>query len=458
MGAVGFCRLVAVVGLQMLVLVAPARAQDVGMAVETPISPYVISGLVIDVSAENAVKAREKAFTEALFKSYSMMIERLVPAEDRTKLRTPDAAELGRLLNDFTTKNEQMGATRYTATYEMRFKPRAVQTLLASGGGAVVAAQEQTAAETIASLKQVPENRPATVAQSAAATGSSGENVLILPFYQPGAHPVLWSGANPLREALQRANLQNTKIKVPLGDLDDVQAFDENHALTYTPGELAQILKRYDATQAIIAIAVPDGASDAAHLTGLSVLLYRAQLNEPKPQYLQAMSVAAAGLPGPAAVYGRAIDKIRAMMPILLNGSDAATSTDTSTTATMVAATATENPQPSSGANTPQSLQLRAKFRDLQEWQQMRARLSAITSIQNVRVMSLKTSEARLEIIYSGTETAMIDQLQSRGLQTSAETSDVDDVSGTPPSTGLPVVYALTFNPWLATGGQVIRP
>jgi hypothetical protein len=456
MGVPGFCRLAAVIVLQMVMMIAASQAQP---ADDTPISPYVISGLVIDVSAENAVKAREKAFQDALYKSYAIMIERLVPVEKRSTLRTPDAAELGRLLNDFTTKNEQMGATRYTATYEMRFKPRAVSDLLASGGP-----QPQTAAATIQALKQ-----PAPVTTTPAVPGASvpvsaalQKNVLILPFYQPGAHPVLWSGNNPLREALQRANLQNTTIKVPLGDLEDVQAFDETRALTYTPGELSTLLKRYDATDAIIAIAVPDGASDATHLTGLSVLLYRAGMDLPTPRYLQAMSVTSDGLPGPAAVYGRAIDKMRAMMPVLLNDGSGPDGTATAAAPpTLVGLNATDpiSTKPAA-AQVPQSLQLRAKFRDLQEWQQMRSRLGAIPTIQNVRVMSLKTNEARLEVVYSGAETGLIDALQSRGLQASAETSDIVEAAAntTEPSTGIPVVYALTFNPWLATGGQVIRP
>lgn len=414
------------------------------------ISPYVISDLQIDASAENAVRAREKAFQDALFKSYIIMIERLVPdARARATMRTPDATELGRLLADFTTKNEQLGPMRYTATYEMRFKPHAVRTLILAGGPLPVSGGAAPEATAVAEDPVSSEQEPAR----------AGENVLVLPFYQPGAHPVLWSGINPLRDALQHANLQGSRIKAPLGDLEDVQSFDEGHALTFSPQELGALLARYEARTVIVAIAVPDEKDSM--LKGLSVLLYRATLTAPEPKYLQALTVEAALLPGQAAVYARAIDKIRALLPILLSESDQEDRVIAPAPVEEAVSTEARARDPQSTPQRMQAMQVRTKFRDLQEWQQTRGRLAAVAGLQTLRVLSLKTQEARMELLYGGADMAFFDHLKAAGFEMSPVEESPESIpvmTGPLPSTGLPMVYDLTYNPWREAGGKVVKP
>lgn len=445
---------------------AGARAQDVNAVIaalpeNAPISPYVISGLQIDTTAENAVKAREKAFAEALNKAYAVMVERLVPdAAERANLRTPETAEIGKLLQDFATKNEQLAPTRYTATYEIRFKPRAVQGLLGRLATAAPVTQPTTsvASEGKATIPQstvskAEMNEGANVAPSVPAADTTAPLALIVPFYQPGPQATLWSGANPLRDALQRANLNGTGLKAPLGDLDDVQSFDETKGLSFTPAELGTLLGLYDTQQAIIAIAVPEAATGGDVNTlprSVNVMLYHATLQSPKPEYLQALSVSSSGVPNIQMLYGRVIDQIRAVSPGLLAKVAQATVAKEKTVAEV-------KPDPAA----PKSLQMVARFTNLQDWQQIRGRLSGISAIQNVRVLSLKTQEARLEVIYAGTEDMMLTQMQTKGLQAGTGKMIVDAMGMHPDTTepaagvnsnGAPVVYELSLNPWAMSG------
>ena len=70
-----------------LVALAPlgARAQVVSG------NTYTIGGIDVDVSGADAVQAREQAIREARQRAVKMLVERMVPAEDRA--RVPPVSE-----------------------------------------------------------------------------------------------------------------------------------------------------------------------------------------------------------------------------------------------------------------------------------------------------------------------------------------------------------------------------
>lgn len=104
--------------------------------------PYIIHDVEVDILAESAVKARNKAFGEAQAKAFKLLAARFVSNEDLEKLPVPDAQKLSGLVKDFEISKEQLSNKRYRGTYEFRFREGAVRAHF--GHGPVYFAEEKT--------------------------------------------------------------------------------------------------------------------------------------------------------------------------------------------------------------------------------------------------------------------------------------------------------------------------
>lgn len=389
-----------------------AHAQEHGVVA----NPYVVKDLIVDMKADNAVTAREKAFGEALQQGFARMLEQVMADPiDRAEVRTPSTAELGRMLQDFTTKNEQLSPTRYTATYELRFKPGRVSAYVGGARESVLAKTQNTSNKSVTNSSKAKESHSEMIATAATKNVAP---VLVIPFYQDGGRPVLWSAANPLRDALQQQSLGETPIKYTLGDLDDVQVFDETQGLAYAPEQMRALLQKYGVDQALMAIAIPDRGN--SH--GLTVMMYRAESKSGEPIYIDAVSLSARASEAPVALYARSAAQVR------MRAADMAMRAPASIAKTAVAAT---NPidmpaavsevkapaaEPKKTALASVTMPVRVRFQSLMEWQQIRSRLDATSVIEKVRVMALKTQEARLELVYTGSEEVMLNEITAQGL------------------------------------------
>lgn len=65
-----------------------ARAEDV----------FTVSGVKVDVTAENAVAAREKAFVEAQLAAFKALAGRLLGAEEAKTFTLPDIATISTMI------------------------------------------------------------------------------------------------------------------------------------------------------------------------------------------------------------------------------------------------------------------------------------------------------------------------------------------------------------------------
>lgn len=109
--------------LAMIAAAAPALAQ-------TAANPYVIEGVVVDVTAANAVKAREQALTQAQVKAFEQLAAQTLSPEDLAAYTMPDADTIMALVQDFEVTNEQLSTKRYKGTYTVRFRPALAQQYL----------------------------------------------------------------------------------------------------------------------------------------------------------------------------------------------------------------------------------------------------------------------------------------------------------------------------------------
>ncbi len=324
--------------VSLLLAAVPARAQD---------GAYTVTGVGVDVTAENAVKAREKAILDAPREAYRRLMQRLVPAAEQDRIPQPSDMELDALVRDVQVEQEKASSVRYIASFTVRFKPDAVRGVLES-----------------IDVPFVEDKRAPLV---------------VLPVYVTEDRTLLWDDPNPWRQAWARyASDGLVPFVVPLGELADLMAVTAEQATAHDPVALKAIAERYGAADVLVAVATlspgPDGsqvvdvethgfgptapAGGSHHVDGrpgeAAEALFRsaaadvaAQLSETYKQKSVAGGGAAAGGPG---------GQVPALVP--LNG--------------------------------------------MQDWLAVRDRLSRLPQVKRFEVISLNRHEAALMLHYAG--------------------------------------------------------
>jgi hypothetical protein len=417
-------------------------------------NPYAIKGIEVSADAANAVLAREKAFALALEKAFEQVVVNVEgdPAR-RATIAAPGAARLGQMVQDFSTTNEKLSTTQYSATYEIRFRPSAVQRYLASVTAAPVAATETSSVAPAAGAAQAP----SVSIQPAAAptTMSTATPRMLLPFYISGGdQAVLWSGHNPLRDQLSTKRDIATTLKLPLGDLGDVQIFDERAGLRFNPAQFVTLLHKYNLRDALVVVAVSDIAAARATAeiapSKLTIMFYHASVDAPTPRFLESTVIALAPGEPSAALFARAANHVSTQAPVLLARLDQerpvkpqapepavlATLPSTPVGAVTDVPTATANvsmsPPPTAPVVMADGMRLipvMVSFRTLTEWQAVRARLAALPVIQSVRVARLRTQEAGIEIKTALDDMTLVNVLAAQGLMLVAD-DDANQTQG----------------------------
>ena len=91
---------------------------------EIPDDPYTVENIEVDVTADNAVEAREKAFEEAQLKGYEALAKRFLSEDEKESFETPEIGTVSSYVKDFEVTNEKLSAYRYKGTYTIRFSPK----------------------------------------------------------------------------------------------------------------------------------------------------------------------------------------------------------------------------------------------------------------------------------------------------------------------------------------------
>lgn len=323
-----------------LVLCGPggARAADV----------FTVSGVEVDVTAENAVAAREKAFAEARGEAFRALAERLLGEGEMAHYTPPDQAVISGMIQDFEITSERLSAVRYIATYTFRFDGAAVRNHFNMRGRVY---------SDVAS-------RP----------------VLVLPFYRLGAGEgsVLWRGENPWLQAWARMTPQGAgalvPLSVPLGDIRDVADIGDDEALAYNTYNLTNMLHRYNAGEAAILIATPGEG-------GLQVMVYRT--DRAVPEFVRTLNVSMQADDDDAALYDRAVLAVR---DALQTDWKAQTAIDPAQSA------------------MPATMNVRATFNTMQQWVETRQALRRVQGVEDMRITSVTPREAQIELVFSGDE------------------------------------------------------
>ena len=322
------------------VLMALLACFSLSLQVYAATSLFTVENVTVDVSAENALKAREKAFEDAQVKSFEELTARMLSESELSSFQMPPASTISMLIQDYEVSNEKLSSKRYIGTYKFRFKDRDVRRYF-SGQGANF-------------------------------TDVSSKPILILPFLDTGAGTVLWSHQNAWMKAWAATPGLSSglvPIMLPLGDLSDISDIGDDEALTYNKRNLNKILERYGASEAVIAIARAEG-------TALNIQLYRT--DRLRPEYVH--QILERALPGSASdqIYMRAVQSVKQALR--------------------------KDWKQKTVVDTRQQgvIKVRVQFGSLQEWSNMQRALSRISGISDVALQALSPKEAYLNLTYDG--------------------------------------------------------
>lgn len=199
--------------------VVPSQAQD-GDGI------FTVTGVAVDVSAENATAARGLALTEGQSAALETLLQRLTRRVDWPRLPTVSGRDLEFMVSDFEVANERTSAVRYLASLTVRFKPAEVRRVLRDGG------------VPFAETRSKP--------------------VLVLAVLRQDGAVTLWDDPNAWRDAWEAMGARETTLVptvVPLGDLSDIIDISAEQAALGDEERLGVIADRYGAGDSLVAIA-----------------------------------------------------------------------------------------------------------------------------------------------------------------------------------------------------------
>lgn len=201
----------------------PAMAQDAAA------NPYEVTGVQVDVTAENATAARTKALADGARQALAMLVERYVPEDRRARFSRMPQDQIEDMISDFSIRSEKSSAVRYIATLDYRFKASRASRLLRSAG--VTPPDSQGQSSQTASTDTPPPPRP----------------IVVVPIFEAGPGQAPGGGADPWRDAWQAlAAGSGGRYVVATGDTAGI-ANDQ--------ARLSSLVRRTGGDSALVAVA-----------------------------------------------------------------------------------------------------------------------------------------------------------------------------------------------------------
>jgi hypothetical protein len=219
----------------LLLLLAATAGGEPARAQVTSGNAFTISGVDVDATGPDAVKARDQAVREAKRRAVALLIEKMVAPEDRSKVRPVDDARLEGMIRGVEFAKERPAGNRFSGTFNVVFAADQVKAWLSEAG--------ITIAETVA--------RPA----------------LLVPLWkdQNGVEPL--DDRNAWRDAWTK--LDSSASAVPLtvvrGDQLDQNAASVEEVFVGDVTALTRLNERYRLPQIVVAIV--EGDKDAGTLS-----------------------------------------------------------------------------------------------------------------------------------------------------------------------------------------------
>jgi len=113
----------------------PAHAEDAAPTATAsvaqpapPTSPYIVTDVAVDVTADSAAKARDQAIAEAQRTGFKQLLEK-INADPALGAKLSDN-DLSTLVQNFEVKSEHASDVRYIGSFTVQFRPNAVRSYL----------------------------------------------------------------------------------------------------------------------------------------------------------------------------------------------------------------------------------------------------------------------------------------------------------------------------------------
>ena len=202
-------------GLWIAAATLPAAAQVVDV--------FEVKGVPVDITADTAANARDRAHAEGETLAFRRVLERLTIRADHGRLPKPRREDITGYVRDVVVAEEKVSAVRYIAKLNFRLKSQEIRKLL--------------------------------IAQRIPFAETASKPALVLPVYQTAGATFLWDEPNPWREAWSQSTDPNAlmPIMLALGDLSDIGTIGAEQALAGDAQSLNAAATRYNAGTTLVA-------------------------------------------------------------------------------------------------------------------------------------------------------------------------------------------------------------
>ncbi len=337
--------------LFLLVLPAAAAHAQGGDAA------FTVRGIEVDVRADNAAQARDRAFAAGQYEAFQRLMARLVPEAARDQVPDLAVEDIVPMVRDVAVSDEKASSVRYIASLGVRFKGDAVREFLRGAGVPYAEGRD--------------------------------EPLLVLPVFIAEAGPVLWSDPNPWRDAWTRGSAGAlVPIHAPLGELADLAAISADQALLMERTALEAIAARYGVADVLVATARLDDGTDGA----AALVLDLSPFGPSVPRPVRRLTLPAEADEARENLMARGVETVAAAV-------------DEAYKAGNVIA-----------ADRGGSLLVEAPLAGLESWLALRRRLDMVSLLDGYRVSSLSTQRAQMILDHVGEPADLIDALARRGL------------------------------------------
>src|SRR5262245_31209764 len=91
---------------------------------------YTVGNYPVEASAENAVKAKEKALADGQQAAFRSLLKRLIPVLSYPRAKALASVRAAELVEGVKIRSERNSRTDYIASYDFSFQSKAVRDLL----------------------------------------------------------------------------------------------------------------------------------------------------------------------------------------------------------------------------------------------------------------------------------------------------------------------------------------
>lgn len=343
----------------------PARAAD---------SLYTVAKISVDVTAKDAVAAREMGMAEAEQRAVMTVLKRIVPTSAYSSLPEISKDDIETLVNGVSIRSEQNSTTRYLAVLDISLNEQALQQFLQD--------------------------------QNISFSEARAPSISILPLMLDGGS-VKSEGAEGWREAWEDLDLSHSvtpaTILRPRPDLD---AGTVKAVLAGDPPALASMQEDYNYGQLVIAVGELDHGQFVTRLAGTDAV---GPITFEQSDKLTGDAKTAA-----RNAAGIAFGVLENRWKMSHEGEARATEVKHEEGAGTGAETEGKSNEL---AEVPRNVVAEVEFSGLKDWQDIRGRLMNIAGIQGLEVNSLSARAASITFDYAGSLGKLQTELGQNGFE-----------------------------------------